>query len=127
VLAALYRAGIPINKLRSSYVDSAAPNVHLELATQLREVAPALVGLARALAAWEPEQDLAGEAPDAVVAAMFEVVAEPDGRYRWRLVTVDGDILASSSGAYDTRFAVEAAIEQLRRLAPDAPVRDFQD
>ncbi|MBX0286935.1 YegP family protein [Halomicroarcula sp. F28] len=50
----------------------------------------------------------------------FEVYADKAGRYRWRLLHRNGEILGDSGEGYDTRAAARRAANEVRTVAPDA-------
>ncbi|WP_262179422.1 HVO_2922 family protein [Haloarcula laminariae] len=52
----------------------------------------------------------------------FEVYADRAGRYRWRLLHKNGEILGDSGEGYETRAAARRAADEVRTLAPDATV-----
>jgi len=54
----------------------------------------------------------------------FEVYADRAGRYRWRLLHRNGEILGDSGEGYDTRAAARRAANEVRTVAPDADVDD---
>ncbi|WP_324665975.1 YegP family protein [Haloarcula sediminis] len=54
----------------------------------------------------------------------FEVYADKAGRYRWRLLHRNGEILGDSGEGYDTRAAARRAADEVRTVAPDATVDD---
>ncbi|MDS0260401.1 DUF1508 domain-containing protein [Haloarcula sp. S1CR25-12] len=54
----------------------------------------------------------------------FEVYADKAGRYRWRLLHKNGEILGDSGEGYDTRAAARRAADEVRSVAPDATVGD---
>ncbi|MGF1647853.1 MAG: YegP family protein [Kineosporiaceae bacterium] len=54
----------------------------------------------------------------------FELVVDPLGAHRWRLVTEDGEILATSSVTYHSRDAVRRALTLLAPVLPRAAILD---
>jgi uncharacterized protein YegP (UPF0339 family) len=54
----------------------------------------------------------------------FEVYADRAGRYRWRLLHRNGEILGDGGEGYDTRATARRAADEVRSLAPDATVDD---
>jgi uncharacterized protein len=58
--------------------------------------------------------------------ASFEVYKDKAGEYRWRLRSMNKQILASSGEGYKEKRACLAAIESVKRAAAEAPVVDEQ-
>ncbi|WP_411963668.1 HVO_2922 family protein [Haloferax sp. YSMS24] len=54
--------------------------------------------------------------------AHFELYADAEGEYRWRLVHDNGNILADSGEGYASKQKAKQGIESLKRNVPDAPV-----
>lgn len=54
--------------------------------------------------------------------AHFELYADAEGKYRWRLVHDNGNILADSGEGYASKQKAKQGIESLKRNVPDAPV-----
>lgn len=52
----------------------------------------------------------------------FELFEDRAGGWRWRLVTSNGNIIADSGGAYETKQGVKRGVESVKRTAPDAEV-----
>lgn len=59
--------------------------------------------------------------------ATFELYEDRGGKYRWRLVASNGEIIADSGGGYTTRSAARDAIGRVREHAPDAVLPSFGD
>jgi uncharacterized protein YegP (UPF0339 family) len=55
-------------------------------------------------------------------AGRFEIYIDQEGRYRWRLQSTSGEIVADSSEAYPTREACEAGINWIRSHAASLEV-----
>lgn len=55
---------------------------------------------------------------------MFEIHNAAGGGYFWRLKGGNGETLCHSE-VYTTKAAAKSGIEAVRRLPPDAPIRDF--
>ncbi|MGF1662799.1 MAG: YegP family protein [Kineosporiaceae bacterium] len=62
--------------------------------------------------------------PDHSHGVHFELVVDRDAAHRWRLVTEDGEILATSSATYSSRDAVRRALAFLTASLPSAAVID---
>lgn len=65
------------------------------------------------------------QAPDADLIefekAAFQIYESDDGRWRWRLIDEDGNVLADSSeGEYESRSGATSAMATLKEYAPDA-------
>lgn len=56
-------------------------------------------------------------------APRFEVYEDLVGRFRWRLRTLQGVVIAQGGG-YTTRHAAHRSAEEVVRDAPDAPIVD---
>ena len=54
--------------------------------------------------------------------ATFELYEDSEGKYRWRLVHRNGNILADSGEGYATRQKARQGIRSVKENAPDAPV-----
>ncbi|WP_411966703.1 HVO_2922 family protein [Haloferax sp. YSSS75] len=54
--------------------------------------------------------------------AHFELYADAEGEYRWRLVHDNGNILADSGEGYASKQKAKQGIESLKRNAPEAAV-----
>jgi hypothetical protein len=54
--------------------------------------------------------------------ARFEVYEDAEGRYRWRLVHDNGNVLADSGQGYASRQKATEGVESVKRNAPDADV-----
>jgi uncharacterized protein YegP (UPF0339 family) len=52
----------------------------------------------------------------------FEVYADKAGRYRWRMLHKNGEILGDGGEGYDTRAAARRAVDAVQSIAPDAEV-----
>jgi uncharacterized protein YegP (UPF0339 family) len=55
--------------------------------------------------------------------AVFQIFLDPNGAYRWRMMTVNGEVLASSE-AHKTKTLCLYAIEAVRRLAEKSTIDD---
>jgi len=58
-----------------------------------------------------------------MAAPYFDLYNDVEGEWRWRFRAHDGRILAESRESFATEEDCKAAIENLRREAPNAPVR----
>jgi uncharacterized protein YegP (UPF0339 family) len=54
----------------------------------------------------------------------FHLYKDRGGEWRWRLVAVNGKIVADSAEAYATKSNAEAGIALVQRDAAAAPVRE---
>ncbi|KTG27194.1 HVO_2922 family protein [Haloferax profundi] len=54
--------------------------------------------------------------------AHFEVYADVEGQYRWRLVHDNGNILADSGEGYASKQKAKQGIESVKQNARDAEV-----
>ncbi len=52
----------------------------------------------------------------------FEVYEDSAGEWRWRLVAVNGNIIADSGEGYTSKQGATRGIESVRRTAPEAVV-----
>jgi hypothetical protein len=59
--------------------------------------------------------------------ATFELYEDRGGKYRWRLVHDNGNIIADSGEGYATRQKARQGIESVRANAPDAPLESLED
>jgi hypothetical protein len=59
--------------------------------------------------------------------ATFELYEDREGKYRWRLVHANGNIIADSGEGYATRQKARQGIQSVRTNAPDAPVESLED
>ncbi len=57
--------------------------------------------------------------------ATFDIYEDADGRYRWRLVAANSEIVADSGEGYATRSNAVRAIDRVTRVAPDADRLSF--
>jgi uncharacterized protein len=63
-------------------------------------------------------------AQDKKAAATFEVYQDKGGEHRWRLRAQNTQILATSGEGYKEKSACLAAIESVKKNAPDAPIQE---
>ncbi|MFB6172665.1 MAG: HVO_2922 family protein [Haloarculaceae archaeon] len=56
------------------------------------------------------------------MSATFELYEDHEGKYRWRLVHRNGNIIADSGEGYASRQKARQGIESVKSNAPDAPV-----
>lgn len=56
------------------------------------------------------------------MSATFELYEDKEGKYRWRLVHSNGNIIADSGEGYATRQKARQGIDSVKQNAPDAPV-----
>ena len=59
--------------------------------------------------------------------ATFEVYKDRAGEYRWRLRSMNKQVIASSGEGYKEKRACIAAIESVKKAAADAPVEEQPD
>jgi len=59
--------------------------------------------------------------------ATFELYEDEEGKYRWRLVHDNGNIIADSGEGYTDRRDAENGIESVKRNAPGAEVVETED
>lgn len=57
----------------------------------------------------------------------FELYEDRAGRYRWRLLASNGEIIADSGEGYATKSAARDAIGRIREDAPEATIPSFAD
>ncbi|PSQ16182.1 DUF1508 domain-containing protein [Halobacteriales archaeon QS_8_69_26] len=55
--------------------------------------------------------------------AVFELYEDNAGKWRWRLVAANGNIIADSGEGYSTKQGAQRGIESVKESAPDAEVR----
>jgi uncharacterized protein YegP (UPF0339 family) len=58
--------------------------------------------------------------------ATFEVYEDRDGKWRWRLVHDNGNIIADSGEGYASRQKCDQGLTSVRENAPDADVAEVQ-
>ena len=56
------------------------------------------------------------------MSATFEVYEDRSGKYRWRLVHDNGNIIADSGEGYATKQKATQGIESVKQNAPEADV-----
>ena len=56
--------------------------------------------------------------------ATFELYADKQGEYRWRLRHDNGNIIADSGEGYASRQKARQGIESVRANAPDASIEE---
>lgn len=59
------------------------------------------------------------------MAAKFELYASPNGEFRWRLKSANGQIIATSGEGYTRKDGAINGIEAVKRDAPAAPIDDL--
>ncbi|WP_256297201.1 YegP family protein [Haloarchaeobius salinus] len=59
--------------------------------------------------------------------ATFELYEDRAGKYRWRLVASNGEIIGDSGEGYTTKSGARDAIGRIRERAPDAAIPSFED
>jgi uncharacterized protein YegP (UPF0339 family) len=57
--------------------------------------------------------------------ATFELYEDDEGKYRWRLVHRNGNIIADSGEGYATRQKARQGLESVKENAPGAPVEEI--
>ena len=77
-----------------------------------------LPGMRSAIAA-EPEGDKKA-------AASFEVYKDKSGQFRWRLRMQNTKVIASSGEGYKEKDSCLKAIESVKRVVADAPVKEVE-
>ncbi|MEA2734975.1 MAG: uncharacterized protein QOE14_1426 [Humisphaera sp.] len=69
----------------------------------------------------------AAAAPDGEKkAASFEVYKDKAGEFRWRLRMQNTKVIASSGEGYSSKESCLKAIESVKRVAADAPVKEIE-
>jgi len=58
------------------------------------------------------------------MSATFEVYEDRSGKYRWRLVHANGNIIADSGEGYATKQKAKQGVESVKDNAPGADVVD---
>ena len=61
------------------------------------------------------------------MSATFELYEDREGKYRWRLVHRNGNILADSGEGYASRQKARQGIESVKQNALDAPVEPVEE
>lgn len=61
------------------------------------------------------------------MAATFELYADAAGRWRWRLVHANGNVLADSGQGYATKQKARQGLRSVRTNAPDARVVEVRE
>jgi uncharacterized protein YegP (UPF0339 family) len=56
--------------------------------------------------------------------ATFELYEDREGKYRWRLVHDNSNVIADSGEGYTKKANARKGIESVRTNAPDAPVEE---
>jgi uncharacterized protein YegP (UPF0339 family) len=59
------------------------------------------------------------------MSATFEVYEDRSGKYRWRLVHTNGNIIADSGEGYATKQKAKQGVESVKENAPGADVVDI--
>ena len=59
-------------------------------------------------------------------AATFEVYKDKSGQFRWRLRMQNTKVIAASGEGYKEKESCLKAIESLKRVAADAPVKEVE-
>jgi uncharacterized protein YegP (UPF0339 family) len=57
--------------------------------------------------------------------AEFDIYEDAAGKYRWRLVHQNGNLIADGGEGYASKGGAESAVERIREYAPDAHVLDI--
>lgn len=60
------------------------------------------------------------------MAGKFEYFKDKTGKYRFRLIAGNGEIIAVSE-AYNTEEACKNGIESVKKNAPEAPVQEVKE
>lgn len=58
------------------------------------------------------------------MAAQFELYTSPNGEFRWRLKSANGQVIATSGEGYTTRAGAANGIEAVKRDAGAAATED---
>jgi len=58
------------------------------------------------------------------MAAKFELYKDAKGEFRWRLVTPNGQTIATSGEGYKAKDGAKAGIESVKKNAPTAAVEE---
>lgn len=58
------------------------------------------------------------------MAARFEIYKGKIGDFRWRLVHINGQVIASSGEGYTTKVNAINGLNSVKENAPGAPVQD---
>jgi uncharacterized protein YegP (UPF0339 family) len=61
------------------------------------------------------------------MAATFELFEDRAGKYRWRLVHDNGNIIADSGEGYVSKQKARQGIQSVRENAPDADVEEVEN
>jgi len=71
---------------------------------------------------------IAADAPDGdkKAAATFEVYKDKGGQFRWRLRMKNTKVIASSGEGYKEKDSCLKAIESVKRVVADAPVKEVE-
>ena len=56
----------------------------------------------------------------------FELYRDSAGEWRWRLVATNGNIVADSGEGYASKQGAQRGIDSVRRIAPEAVVREVE-
>ena len=59
-----------------------------------------------------------------MAAAKFVVHADKAGKYRWKLVSTNGQTIATSGEAFSSKSSARSAAENVKKRAGDAAVTD---
>jgi hypothetical protein len=59
--------------------------------------------------------------------ATFELYADKEGKYRWRLVHDNGNVIADGGEGYATRQKARQGIQSVKTNAPDAPIEPVDE
>lgn len=59
--------------------------------------------------------------------ATFEAYEDAEGKWRWRLVHENGNIIADSGEGYASRQKCEQRLQSVKANAPDASVVKLED
>ncbi|MFB6102052.1 MAG: HVO_2922 family protein [Haloplanus sp.] len=55
---------------------------------------------------------------------VFELYQDSASEWRWRLVATNGNIVADSAEGYASKQGAKRGIRSVKRIAPDADVRE---
>jgi len=57
----------------------------------------------------------------------FELYRDTDGKWRWRFVHRNGNILADSGEGYSRKTDAKQGIETIKQHGPEAPVEETEE
>jgi uncharacterized protein YegP (UPF0339 family) len=75
----------------------------------------------------DPMPKFRGKELVGVSKATFELYEDAEGKYRWRLVHDNGNIIADSGEGYANRTKAKQGIESVKTNAPDAAIEEVEN